>query len=314
MRPRRDLWLERAGEPGLTLAQREYAAARADALTRGLRGRVEGCGKKGSIVSCACGRKLTPWRCSRTLLCWGCAAYRRWRVVDRIQHAIQRQQAMLPGARTLLVTLSCAHDVPRLGGVELTAFEKLVDQRHRLAEGWRAFTRAAGRRWGYVPYVGVWEVTPGRDGLGHLHLHVVVQWGFRDWSEVAALWRECCPSSTRINLQESWDARQDSAERAAKYLSKYLGKTRGRPSEDRTSADWTPEMHARVNAATYQLRWLFAARGHLPPLESVCPTCGQSPCPSPRQWLSCEAERGLWKPEWYDWEVEPGWYQVDLEW
>lgn len=315
MEPRRRRWLARAADLGLTDGQREYARSRADCLARGLRGRVGNCGQRGIEVKCDCGKKLAPWRCTKSLVCWSCAANRRWRIVDRIEHAIRRQQAMLPCSRTLLLTLTAAHSVRRLGGAVLSRAEELEDLRNRLAEGWRAFTKAVGKEWGYTPYVGVWEVTPGTSSRGHLHLHVVVQWQYRSWSKVAELWRECCPSSSRISIVQSFDDPNTSARRAAEYIAKYIGKTRGRPNGRKTAGRWTPELHAYVHAATYQLRWLFAARGHLPSLEQLCPCCGQKPrpCDQARLWLQSPAYEDwpalLDMPAW--WEAEP-WRQMPL--
>jgi hypothetical protein len=309
MRTRRETWLERARRTDLTERQRVYAAHRAEVLGRGLRGRVRSCATRGREVSCPCGKRMAPWRCQKALVCWQCAAHRRWQVVDRIEHAVMRQQAMVPGGRTLLLTLTAAHTVRRLGGRVMTRAEELEDLRHRLAEGWRAFSLACGKRWGFTPYVGVWEVTPGTSSRGHLHLHVVVQWGWRDWSDVAALWRECCPSSTRISIVQSWQDQRGSARAAAQYLAKYLGKTRGRADGRPKAGRWSPELHAQVHAATYQLRWLFASRGHLPPAEGICPKCGQHPelCDAGRAWLSGPSQPVDWDPIW----DTPTWWDLD---
>lgn len=316
MRPRRERWKERAARPDLSEVQRLYAAHRADVLGRGLRGRVGGCATRGREVECACGRKIAPWRCQKALVCWACAAHRRWQVVDRIRHAILRQQSMVPGGRTILLTLTAAHNVRRLGGRVLGRAEELEDLRTRLAEGWRAFSRAVGKRYGYTPYVGVWEVTPGTSSRGHLHLHVVVQWAFRSWADIAALWRECCPSSTRISLVQSWDDRRSAAQRAAEYLAKYVGKTRGRADGCPKAGRWTPELHAQVHAATYQLRWLFASRGHLPPADGICPGCGQHPelCDAGAAWQAGGGQPPAWDPIWdtpWWWDDEP-WRQLHL--
>jgi hypothetical protein len=315
MGTRRQRWQERASRSDLTELQRVYAANRADTLGRGLRGRVRGCGRRGTEVECACGKRMAPWRCQRGLVCWACAAHRRWQVVDRIKGAIMRQQAMVPGGRTLLLTLTAAHTVRRLGAKILTRAEELEDLRARLHDGWRVFSLRLGKRWGYTPYVGVWEVTPGNDGRGHLHLHVVVQWDYRPWTEVAAMWRDACPTSTRISIVQSFDDRRAAAERAANYLAKYLGKTRGRPDGRPKGGQWSPELLARVHAATYQLRWLFAARGHLPPVEGICPGCGHhaEPCDHGRAWLQSDPT-GEWPSVWSEvewWQSEP-WIQLPL--
>lgn len=309
MAARRARWLARSKDEALSGAQRAYAARRAEAMARGLRGRVRGCGTRGKEVACACGKRVVPWRCGKALVCWSCAAYRRWRVVDRIRMAIKRQQAMQPAGRTLLLTITAAHTVRRLGGRVLTRAEELEDLRQRLAEGWRAFSRAVAKRWGATPYVGVWEVTPGTSSRGHLHMHVVVQWGWRAWEDVARMWREACPSSTRINIERSWTDHKHSADRAAEYLAKYVGKTRGRTDGGPKVGRWSPELHAQVHAATYQLRWLFASRGNLPAHEGICPGCGQhpGPCDRGRCWLESDPLPVAWEPLW----DTPWWFEAD---
>lgn len=241
-------------------------------------------------------------------MCWSCAAHRRWAVVDRIEHAVRRQQAMVPGGRTVLLTLTAAHEVRRLGGARLTRAQALADLRERLASGWRAFSLAIGKAYGFTPYVGVWEVTPGNDRKGHLHMHVVVQWAWRSWGEVCRMWREACPSSTRISMVASFDDRKTAARRSAEYLSKYLGKTRGRQDGRPAAGQWSPRLHAEVHAATYQLRWLFASKGHLPPREGICPGCGQHPerCDLARVWLESPSAAG-WPSVW----DMPDWWESD---
>lgn len=287
-------------DAALSGTQRAYAERRAEAMRRGLRGRVRGCGTRGVEAKCGCGKRTVNYRCAKPLLCHTCASFRRWQNVRRIESAIRGTQSTVLGGKTLMLTLTARHgDGP--GALE--------DLRNRLALGWRRFSLAVAERWGHTPYVGVWEVTPGRDGRGHLHMHVVVTWPWRDWSEVRRMWLDACPSSTRIDIRRSWQAREDGARAAAEYISKYIGKTRGRPDVNRKGAAWTPELMARVHAATYQLRWIFASKGLLPPRGQPCGVCGQRHEICRRAgdaWLSSPDRGGVWweplwdMPEWWE--------------
>ena len=135
--------------------------------------------------------------------------------------------------------------------------------RRALGKGWRRFYKAYHRRFGAFPYVGTHEITPGRDGLGHPHAHVVALWPFRDWGELAEMWREACPESTRINFEAS-----RSVKGAARYVSKYI-------SKGVQTDDFSPELRARVVCGTYGTRWLMSSVGFWQPFVPVCPCCMQ---------------------------------------
>jgi hypothetical protein len=113
----------------------------------------------------------------------------------------------------VLMTLTIRHS----GSVE--------DDRRDLAEGWREFYRRLQRRGWTAPYCGAWEATSGRDGLGHVHLHVAIIWPRIPWSTVSRLWRASCPRSEVIDLKgPRKDRKPTNAWTAAKYLSKYISK------------------------------------------------------------------------------------------
>jgi len=159
--------------------------------------------------------------------------------------------------RIVLATLTIEHS----GDVER--------DRRDLAAGWRAFYLAIRRRYGTFAYVGVWEVTPGTDGLGHIHAHVAMVWPWRDWSECAALWTQSCPRSTRIDFRGARrDGKPSDPKSVANYLGKYLAK--GMEAEG-----FTPELRANVVAGTYNTRWVFSSRRFWQPFVPKCQACQQ---------------------------------------
>jgi hypothetical protein len=135
--------------------------------------------------------------------------------------------------------------------------------RRDLVAGWQRFRKMVGRRIGAFQFIGVHEITPGRDELGHPHAHIVCLWPFIDWSELYELWREACPQSTRINFKASYSVRG-----AAKYVAKYT-------SKGVDTSDFSPEMRARAVAGTYGTRWLFSSQKMWVPFVPLCPCCKQ---------------------------------------
>lgn len=161
------------------------------------------------------------------------------------------------GSKVVLLTLTIRHT----GDVEA--------DRRELAAGWRRFYKSMWSRFGKFPYVGVWEVTPGRDELGHVHAHVAAIWPYRDWSVCAALWREACPTSERISFVASRrDRRPSDPKSVANYLGKYL-------SKGIQGVDFSPALRSRVVAGTYNTRWVFTSRRFWQYFQPCCKACGQ---------------------------------------
>jgi hypothetical protein len=171
-----------------------------------------------------------------------------------IEAALRPRDGFRP-EKMVLLTLTIAHsgDVGR--------------DRAELAAGWRRFRQAYHRRWGWFPYCGVWEVTPGDDELGHVHAHVAVVWPWRDWGEIRALWCAACPRSQRITLVASRrDGKPSTPGSVANYLAKYLAK-------GSQAIVFTPELMSRVLAGTYNTRWVFSSRGFWQYFEPKCRRC-----------------------------------------
>lgn len=112
-------------------------------------------------------------------------------------------------------------------------------------------------------YAGVYEVTPGTDGRGHVHAHVLLVWPrWLDYGRVRSLWLAASRgSSTRIDIRGiDCDAR-----RATAYVCKYMSKG---------SEALAPDLAGRVIAAFYGRRAITASRRFWLP-TCGCRTCGE---------------------------------------
>ncbi len=288
MTPHREYWAARSEEADLTPSQHAYALARARSLDRTYESRGAGCERGGRVMACGCGPRAVMFGCRKHLTCERCRKKRARKTVARIRNALDGMLRTSPGQRVIMATLTIAHS----GDVD-------VDRR-KLVEGWKRFRKAYRRRWGKFAFIGVHEVTTGRDALGHMHAHVLCVWPWRDWGELSALWRAACPQSSRINFQALRNPRA-----GAEYVGKYV-------SKGVDTSDFTPELRARVLAATYGARWLFTSRGVWIPFVPVCPCCMQPVVADiVNRWLRTEAPRHADDayPDWWD----PVSYRLALE-
>lgn len=285
MEPRRQIWLGRAKRArGETVAV--YAQRRAEALARPYMRKLRQCRTRGCRVKCGCKgwRGFRPYTCRQAFVCEACRHDRSKRMGARMCAGLEAALAPRPGMRRkeriVLLTLTIRHsgDVAR--------------DRAELAAGWQRLRKALWRRWGAWNYVGVWEVTPGNDGLGHVHAHVACVWPWRDWGEVSALWRQCCPDSTRISFVAGRrDGRESTPKSVANYLGKYLAK-------GAQAADFTPQLLSRVLAGTYNTRWVFSSRGFWQLFVPCCANCQQPIISAQFHWHGASIHAG------YDWIAE----------
>jgi hypothetical protein len=253
MAPRRARWAARAADESLREPQRVYAAHRARSMGRTHARRLARCATAGVVVKCACpGKRDVRWYgCRSHLTCERCQRQRSKRMGARVRAALEARFAEHPGHRLVLITLTVRHT------------GDLARDRRELASGWRGLYKRLHRRgWGDFPYVGVIEITPGTDGLGHVHAHIAAVWPWRDWGVVRELWLDACPASERINFVASYGVRA-----AAKYVSKYLSKGIQR-------SEFTPLLRAEVLSALYQARQVFTSVGVWVPFHPVCRCCG----------------------------------------
>lgn len=272
MTPHRERWRARAADRGVTLAQREYAERRAGSLERAFAARVDECKTAGFETKCGCpGKRGYRWHpCRQHLVCAWCRWQRSLKLTVKMRNALEHQASEHPrrdrARRYLMVMMTMA--LRHSGNVRRDRFE--------LAEAWKRFRLACTRRWGAFPFVGTFEVTPGDDGLGHVHLHVVTIWPRGapgdetqgDWALLRKLWLAASTldgveRSTRVSFVAS-----NSGRKAAGYVSKYVAK-------GVLSAGFGPQLAAKVIAGTYNTRWVVTSRGFWLPFEPVCPCCGE---------------------------------------
>jgi len=259
MAPRRNLWKSRAatakGETRVV-----YALRRADALSRPYVRKLARCSKRGVRVKCGCKgwRGVRAYTCRQHMLCETCQVARARRLGRRIREGLEAAFASRPHEKLVLLTLTVRHS----GSVD--------EDRDALARGWRAFYKRLNAAYGRFPYVGVWEVTPGTDGTGHVHAHVAVIWPWRDWGECREMWLQSCPESERITfVARRRDGLDSSPRSVAKYLSKYL-------SKGLQTAEFSPELRTRVVAMMYGQRSVFTSRRFW---QAFVPLCCACQCP-----------------------------------
>lgn len=207
-------WSRRARE-ATTESRFTYAANRSAALRRRLRSRISQCSTVHYTLRCAGGRLATmPRPCRQWWVCRRCRLRRSHQLRQRIIHGLglawERSTAGGMRRALRLSTLTVRHR---------GTFAEMVD---RLARAWRTFYKRTREWLGAFPYVGVWEVTPGRDGLGHPHLHVAwIGPRFVPYGKLLGLWRRAIGDvGARINHVAS----NGTVARCANYLGKYLSK------------------------------------------------------------------------------------------
>jgi hypothetical protein len=299
MKPVRDRWRRRAADAELNESQRTYALRRAESLRRPYYEREDACGDTGTEVKCGCWvdedpKASTPpaliplrmafnghrkkgmrdgmvrWHaCRRHLTCPRCRAARSVKYGAKIRDALEVNLELgnaHPARRgrrrpmhVVMMTIALRHT----GDVDA--------DRKELALCWRRFRDAYAHAFGRFAFVGVYEVTPGRDGLGHVHAHVLCLWprgragdeSGGDWVVLRQMWLDAARGqSERVNFKAS-----ERCGDAAGYVSKYVAK-------GISSSDFTPELSARVASATYNTRWVFTSRGFWLPFEGICRSCG----------------------------------------
>lgn len=143
----------------------------------------------------------------------------------------------------------------------------LSDDQQALMAGWRALYKRMHEEYGRFPYVGVWEVTRGRDGLGHVHLHLAVIWQWRDYKRIRAQWERACPSSMQFDIvRKRRDGRPSTPTSIANYVGKYISK-----GVDLDA--FTPRLRAEVSAAFYNQRSVVTSLGFWRREPKCCAKC-----------------------------------------
>lgn len=270
MAPVRERWRARELDPRLTEAQREYAARRRRTLTRPYADRVAKCRTREMRVKCGCpDEREHPYGCRQHLVCTYCRWQRALHLTTRIRDALQDRWNHAP-----------KHSLIVMATISLRHTGDIRADRRELAQSWMRFRKSCHRRWGAFDFVGTFEVTPGRDRLGHVHAHMVCIWPRGtpgdatqgDWQTLQRLWvaastgRDGVQRSSRISFEASKRPRD-----AAAYVAKYIGK-------GVTTAGFDPQLAARVASGTYNTRWVVTSRGFWLPWPPPCKHCGQPVC------------------------------------
>jgi hypothetical protein len=235
-------------------------------VARPLERRLDDCSKFGATVACKCGTRVVPSGCGLRWLCETCQrrTYGRFRrrllrALGAHVHAAQRAQVHGRGKqrRAVLMTLTARHsgDLGRDREVLVAGWRRLRMWLHR---------RLGGKGKGRFVYALAWELTPGTDGLGHLHAHVVALLPWVDWGDVRTEWlRATGGESLSIDLKSS----ALGVESAAKYMAKYA-------SKGVQLADLAPEVAAGALDAMYMQRAVSASHGFWLPDPCGCSKCG----------------------------------------
>lgn len=207
-----------------TRVELERSADWADQRARALalpRAEVVGvCRRRWRMVRCGCGYAEVPVGCDFTGLCDWCRKrhWRRWRrrIVRAMGSHLQAARAAwntggrrgkLPGVYLLTLT------VPHSGSI--------IEDREKLGAAWRKLTkRAHAGKW-WSTYALTYEVTPGRDGLGHVHAHIAAISSWIPYEDLHKAWREVAPGARVLDVSAP---RAGKAASVADYLAKYCTK------------------------------------------------------------------------------------------
>lgn len=253
------------------LSRRERLRYRYSALGRRDE-RVDSCVSRRAFVTCGCGTRQVGG-CGVRALCDHCRKTYRARLRRRAVKALEAHVAAAPRRwvempagdgktrsvkrkdRLRLLTLTVRHS----GDVEV--------DRERLQRGWVRLRAWIRKSWGYSPaYVGCWEVTPGRDNRGHIHLHVITLWPYWvDYGELCAAWRRAVDDD-----QAAPDVKliRKGAAGGVWYVMHYS-------SKGLDVAKMSGELAGDVLATLYARRAVTTSRGFWLPRPICCEKCGQ---------------------------------------
>jgi hypothetical protein len=268
----------------------EYASRRVASLDRDITPKLRGCNRVVFPLACRCpsSRSWGVYTCRQTWLCSVCRKARARKIAGKVEAALEarviaEQERARAGAfgfggfrsdiRIVLVTLTVKHS----GDVDA--------DRTRILEGWQNVRKRYHDEWGKFPSVLVWEVTPGTDGLGHVHAHVACVWPWRDYGRIGRWWYAGTHGgrdpgtnnrTSRINFGSGFRTKnqprnvpkQPTTPRSmARYLAKYL-------SKGADSSAFSDELTARVSAAFYNQRSIVTSHRFWLPRDLICPCCG----------------------------------------
>ncbi len=246
--------------------RRAYAVARCKRLRADLMPRIDECGTEHLPIACRCGLVGATVSCRQFWLCGTCRAKRTPTLGAGIRRGLDRA---LSAEIDEWAKRGARGTKPRL--VLLTFTTKhtgdLSADHESIAVGWRKLYKRMHDDHGWFPYVGVWEVTPGRDGLGHVHLHVSAVWRYRDYERVQEQWKRACPTSCHVDIVAD---RKDKKESTPGSVSNYLGKYLSKGADTSRFTAW---MRAEVSAAFYNQKAVITSEKFWVREPKCCPKC-----------------------------------------
>jgi hypothetical protein len=205
-------------------------------------------------IACACKELRIPVACRERWLCEVCRRNFYNRLRKRLLRATRAwTRVRAKRERWAMLRLSVRHS----GSVAL--------DRERIGTGWRRLRQWLWKQVGAFPYVLVWEVTPGTDGDGHVHAHVIALWPWIDYADVHTEWvRATGGESTHIDIRPA----RKGPSGAAFYVSKYV-------SKGVEAGEFPAILSGRVIAAFYNRRIVQCSRRFFAPSSKLCRCCGK---------------------------------------
>lgn len=270
---RRGLDRAAAGE----LASAQWALSRARGLGAELRPRIDRCATRARILRCRCGVRPVWYRCGAWAACDRCRERRARRTSARITAGLE---AALEGARENWRRAGCARDArPRVHLLTFTVrHEAAVDATlAKLERAWRAWYKRASAEGWVIAYASILEVTPGRDGRGHPHLHVAAVAPFLPFSAMREAWRRATGDrDAQLDAaRKRRDGRPSTPRTAARYIAKYA-------SKGVDLAGMTPNLAGRTLAMLWSRRTIRSSRAFwVTWTRPPCPCCGVLPDAEP---------------------------------
>ena len=319
----------------LALRRFVYAARRIGGLNKSIGPRIIDCGRHRFTAQCGCRWFVGEFTCRQAWLCGRCrravARRRSAKLAAALEQRLADEQARFErdAARvrsTKWTRTRSGRDRRRKFGGLGSKDRHLADsaQGHAMCSGrdvrivmmtitirhsgdvaldheriWKGFTyfrKKYHSRWGRFPYAQIWEVTPGADGLGHVHAHVALIIPWRPFATLRRWFVTGCgrdPEADQYDASEQPDpqrrgrslcehvnfstgysrkgTRRKSASTgrsAAKYLAKYV-------SKGVDVAGFSAELRADVSACFYSKRSISTSWRFWVPRLCACEHCGE---------------------------------------
>lgn len=309
---------ERIAALAETPSTKRWHSSRARGLRVSRAAAVAHCGTDQVYLRCGCDQWMAaPKGCRKRVVCVDCDKRRARGYARRVKESVEQHLARLNGptkgvveglaagvvhqpgfrpvqarglrGRVYMVTLTIPHQEVRGRAEEL------------LDDAWRQLRKYAARGHWSRDCLAVLEWTPGRDGRGHPHVHVVVVSRWLDYNHVFSSWRDACEAvgagtPARAAQQITHEGTKRAPEAAARYVAKYVAKTSTRTF---SVEDW-----ARLAAYQVGRRTVRATRGWWDYQHPQCECCEQrwvwvGPAHTGSWELQVQALRREYEPEDY---------------